>query len=129
MTEEAIHKAVIQNLNLRGLPHVFWFHVPNGGKRSWSEGKTFKALGVIAGVPDLILLRDGKTYALELKSPTGRLSPSQRLVLTHMAQCGAETAVANSLDEALVTLECWGILRRSVNSTAFPKQLEEARGD
>jgi hypothetical protein len=34
--------------------------------------------------------------------------------LQHLEKCGAETAVAYSLDEALVTLEFWGVIKRDV---------------
>lgn len=35
------------------------FHVPNGGKRSLSEARRFKGLGVVAGIPDLIAIVPG----------------------------------------------------------------------
>ena len=46
------------------------FHVPNGGRRNQKEAARFKAMGVRAGVPDLLLLlpRHGYAYlAIELK--------------------------------------------------------------
>lgn len=113
--EQEIHMAVCNHLRMRSTAGVFWFHVPNGGKRHIAEAVKFKALGVVAGVPDLLILKGGKLHALELKAAKGRLTPSQRIVLAHMENCGAETAVAHSLDEALVTLEYWGVLKRSLN--------------
>ncbi len=112
MTENEIHKAVVNHLSIRGEPNVFWFHPANGGKRSWSQGKLFKALGVIAGVPDLIFLKSARVYGLELKTLKGRLQPAQSACMEAMRASGAECAVARGLDEALVILECWGILRR-----------------
>jgi hypothetical protein len=114
--EQAIHKAVVSHLNARSEPRVFFFHPANGGKRSIIEAKIFKALGVIAGVPDLIILKAGEVFGLELKATRGALTPSQRLVHAAMTEAGAKTAVAHSLDEALVTLEVWGILKRSVSN-------------
>jgi hypothetical protein len=116
--EQEIHKAVVSHLAARAERRVFWFHVPNGGKRSIIEARIFKGLGVIPGIPDLIIIKDGKVFALELKAPGGRLSPSQRLTIAGMQHCGVEVAVATGLDEALVTLECWGILRREVGRSA-----------
>lgn len=112
--EQAIHKAVVAHLNMRAEPRVFFWHTPNEGKRGFVNAAALKAMGMTAGVPDLLILKDGSLYAIELKAPGGRLTPSQRLVMTHMENCGAQTAVAHSVDEALVTLEYWGILRRSV---------------
>ena len=128
MTEAEIQKAVIQNLLRRSEPKVFWFHVPNGGKRSWSEGKSFKAMGVIAGVPDILLIKDGEIFGLELKAAGGAVRPSQRLAHAAMQEAGAKTAVAKGLDEALITLEVWGILRRDNSKlTAFPKASPETK--
>lgn len=126
--EQAIHKAVVSHLNARSEPRVFFWHTPNGGKRSMIEAKIFKGLGVRQGVPDLVILKAGSLYALELKAPGGRLSPSQRLAIAAMDECGATVATASSLDEALITLEVWGILKRSV-SAAFPKASPELKAN
>lgn len=113
--EQQIHKAVVSHLNLRAEPRVFFFHCPNEGKRGFVNASALKAMGMTAGVPDILILKDGRLYGLELKAPTGRLTPSQRLVMDRMRDCGAYVAAAFSLDEALVTLEVWGILKRSVS--------------
>lgn len=113
--EQAIHKAVVSHLNMRAEPRVFFWHTPNEGKRGWVNAAALKAMGMIAGVPDLLILHQGRIHALELKAPGGRLTPSQRLVMERMRDCGASVAAAFSLDEALVTLECWGILKRNQN--------------
>jgi hypothetical protein len=64
-------------------------------------------------VPDLIIIKGGEMFALELKSMDGRVSPAQRLCHAAMQAAGAKTAIAKGLDEALITLEVWGILRRA----------------
>jgi hypothetical protein len=110
--EEQIHRAVISHLAIRSMPGVFYFHPANGGRRTKAEAGIFKALGVRAGVPDLIVLYRSQVFGLELKAATGELTPLQRQTLNDMEVAGARTAVAHSLDEALVTLECWGVLRR-----------------
>jgi hypothetical protein len=111
--EQQIHKAVVSHLNTRAESKVFFWHTPNEGKRGWTNAAALKAMGMTAGVPDLLILKSGRMYALELKAPGGRLTPSQVLVMGRMQDCGAEASVAFSLDEALVTLECWGILKRN----------------
>jgi hypothetical protein len=111
--EEQIHKAVISHLAARSYPDTFFWHTPNGGKRHIAEAAKFKAMGVVAGVPDILILKGGRLYALELKAPGGRLSDAQRKVGALMEKCGATISVAKSIDEALVTLEYWGILKRS----------------
>jgi hypothetical protein len=113
--EQQIQQAVVQHLRMRAEPQVFFWSTPNEGKRGFTNAAALKAAGMTAGVPDLLILKSGRLHALELKATSGRLTPAQRLVMGRMEECGAQVAVAFSLDEALVTLECWGILRRSVN--------------
>jgi hypothetical protein len=123
--EEIIHKTVVLHLLARAYPDVFFWHTPNGGKRHIAEAAKFKAMGVVAGIPDILILKGGRLYALELKAPGGRLSPAQRLVGPRMEKCGATISVAKSIDEALVTLEYWGILKRSVASALNPTAGED----
>jgi hypothetical protein len=97
------------------MPGVFYFHPANGGRRTKAEAGIFKALGVRAGVPDVIIFHRSQIFGLELKATKGRLTPLQQQTLNEMEVAGARTAVAHSLDEALVTLECWGVLRRAAS--------------
>lgn len=48
---------------LRGL----LYHVPNGGTRNKMEAMKFKAMGVVAGIPDIVFHYKGKTYFFEFK--------------------------------------------------------------
>jgi hypothetical protein len=109
--EDAIQRAVYEHIRLRGVPGLFSFHCPNGGRRSISEAVRFKAMGVRPGVPDVWSLYGSRTYTLELKAPGGRLSKDQ--IITHEAieTAGGLVATAYSLDAALACLEGWGLLR------------------
>ncbi|MDE6338672.1 MAG: VRR-NUC domain-containing protein [Muribaculaceae bacterium] len=51
---------------------------PNAGRRSIVTGARFKAEGLTAGVADLSLYYKGKTLFIEMKTPKGRQSPSQK---------------------------------------------------
>jgi VRR-NUC domain-containing protein len=59
----------------------YCFHVPNGELRMPHVAARLKAMGVQAGVPDVLLLasRRGHTgCAIELKAPGGAVTPDQR---------------------------------------------------
>jgi hypothetical protein len=88
-------------LRIRPATGVFAFHCPNGGARRPIEAAILKGLGVVAGVPDVIAIRDGRTYALELKAPGGKLTENQRATHSAMTRAGAQVAVADNLDDAL----------------------------
>jgi hypothetical protein len=89
---------------------MFW-HTPNGGYRSKYEAVTFKAMGVKAGVSDLILFHTGKLYCLEIKAKGGRASDEQLAFISDVDRAGAYTALATGLDACLATLEAWGLLK------------------
>jgi hypothetical protein len=111
--EQQIQRAVFQHLAVRAASAVFAFHPPNGGWRSPVEASILKGMGVRAGVPDIVLVKGGQCYALELKASDGRLTPVQRDAHAALAAAGATVAVAYGLDDALARLEAWGLLRGS----------------
>ncbi len=112
--EQAIQRAVFQHLAARSMPGVLAWHPFSGGKRSPIEAAIYKGLGARAGFPDVMVLYRSQTFGLELKAPGGRVTPVQRQVMNEMEIAGARTAVAYDIDEALTTLEFWGVLRRNV---------------
>src|SRR6476646_4412375 len=109
--EQEIQKALADHLRARAAAGTYWFHPANGGARTAIEGAILKACGVRAGTPDLILIKDGRTYGLELKSANGRVSPAQAQAHEEMPAAGAEVAVAVGIDDALAQLERWQLLR------------------
>jgi len=109
--EQRLQKAVLEHLRWRGVPGLFAFHVPNGGWRSPVEAAIFRALGVVAGVPDILIIHDGQLFALELKTEHGRLTQTQAETQQRMRAAGAHVAVASGIDEALTALERWNVLR------------------
>ena len=109
--EAAIQRAVFQHLRARGAPGVFAFAVPNGGYRRTVEAAILKGIGVVAGVPDIIAIHEGRVYALELKAEGGRATPKQQEAIAAMEAAGAFTAIAEGLGRALAVLEAWGLLR------------------
>ena len=109
--EQTIQRAIFEHLRWRGAANIFAFHPPNGGWRSPIEGAIFKSLGVVSGVPDVVIIKDGRIYALELKAASGHLTETQRETIERMKSAGAEVAVAYGIDEAVAQLAEWGLLR------------------
>jgi hypothetical protein len=114
--EDDLQRTVFKHLRTRGAPDMVAFHVPNGGLRSRIEASILKGLGVEPGIPDVFVLQPGppgfcKVTALELKSPTGRLSPAQHSMLAALGTIGAATHVSHNLDHAIGILEKCGALR------------------
>jgi len=110
-SEQAVQRAICQHLHQRGARALLWFHVPNGGRRNPVEAAIFSGLGVRPGVSDLILLHDGRAFALELKAERGRPTAAQMRFISEFRAAGGEASIAAGLDQALRTLETWGLLR------------------
>jgi hypothetical protein len=110
--EDQIHKAVVAHLRLRADPAVVYFHPANGGRRDIREASKLKAFGVRPGVSDLILIRDGLPYALELKAPGGRPTEHQLKFLSDFNEAGGYSACAEGLDRALAVLDSWQMFQK-----------------
>jgi hypothetical protein len=113
--EQQLQKAVLDHLAWRGMPGLFVFHYPAGGWRSPIEAAIFKSLGVVAGVPDILIIHCGHVFGLELKTTHGRLTQTQIDTQTRMRAAGATVGTAIEIDAALEQLEQWGLLRPDVS--------------
>ena len=133
-TEEDIHKAVVDwaDRQAQAEPALeLLFHSPNGGSRHPAEAEKLRQFGVRQGYPDLTLpvrtlLEDespvGMTrysgLALELKSPSGRLRPSQKWWIGRLQAEGWAVAVAWSIDEAI------RVIQRYLDGAHEPQDLD-----
>lgn len=83
------------------------FHIPNGGLRSKTEAKRFKAGGVKAGVPDLFLPVADKGYFglfIEMKAEKGKISESQKKWIEELKKENYKAVVCYSWVEAVKEL-------------------------
>lgn len=94
---------------------AFWFHVPNqllAPARTLDPAEYGRALlgdGMKPGVPDLILLRRGLAYGLEIKRPGEALSPAQEGIHDRLAAAGVPCATVFSADGAVCALAGFGL--------------------
>ena len=90
------------------IPGLLFWHTPNGGGRSKVEASILKAMGVKAGVPDiLVLLPNGKVGFIELKAGKGVASPAQRQMMADLRARGCPCVEARSLEQVAETLNGW----------------------
>jgi hypothetical protein len=113
-SEQAIQRAIFQHLRARGAPGVFAFHPANGGYRKPVEAAILKGLGVVAGVPDVIAIHNGRVFAMEIKAEGGRATDKQLACIAALREAGAFTCIAEGLDRAVAVLESWQLLRGHV---------------
>jgi hypothetical protein len=109
--EQSIQRSIITGLRM-SLPGG-WIvcHPANGGYRTKVEGAIFKAMGVLPGIPDIMVLGEadhGATcWFFEVKSDTGTLTPAQRDMHERLRDLGFGVAVVKSWDDVLTTARMW----------------------
>lgn len=83
--------------------------IPNGGLRTKAEAARFAWTGVVAGIPDLLLMMPGgKVGFIEVKTDTGRLSPAQVVIRDRMIVLGTPHVLARCIDDVRAALTAWG---------------------
>ena len=109
-SENQIHVAVVEHLRARCLPGVHWHHPATGELRDDGTARKLQRMGARAGLPDLLLLIDGRLHGLELKRDHGgRLSHDQRAMHQELIAAGAVVATAHGVDQALAILAAWDV--------------------
>jgi cellobiose-specific phosphotransferase system component IIB len=120
-SETQIQIAVIDHLRYGAANGWKYWHTPNGGLRDKREAAKLRAMGVLPGVPDLVLISpQGKFHGLELKRKGGTLSEEQRLFHAFAKGMGWPVAEADTLDGALDVLRMWGALKRTYSFNTDP---------
>jgi VRR-NUC domain len=109
--EAAIQASIVAWARLIA-PDVLIFAVPNGGYRTPREAALMKWTGVLAGVPDLGIIADGRAFFLEVKTAKGRLSDAQQEIIPKLEAIGAPVALVRSIDDARDAFAKWGIQTR-----------------
>jgi len=92
-SERALQHVIVKALDLMGFIVI---HIPN----QYAKGRVRDA-GFASGAPDLIVLKEGKVFFLEVKTKTGRVRPSQKAFAERLRREGFEYHVVRSLDDAL----------------------------
>lgn len=84
------------------------FHVPNGGLRSLRESMALKSMGVVPGIPDLVLAipnhtgylgRKFNALFIEMKTDKGRESDQQLRIHECLRNAGNMVVTCRTLDE------------------------------
>lgn len=123
-----MHTAVVDVLTRAAVPGIAWTHMPAGEVRAKGVAGKLKGMGVQAGWPDLLIVKGGRLYGLELKTEAGRVSPSQVAAHAALRAAGAEIAVAHGIDAALGQLGAWGMLRLAGARMRDPPEAGNAEG-
>lgn len=112
--EYAIHVAILDWIRAVA-PQLLPFHPANGGLRTTSEAQRLKHMGVVPGIPDLVILAPGgQAYLIEVKPPGGELSKDQRALNERLLAMGVPHCVCRSIDDARKAFKHWKLDTREV---------------
>lgn len=85
------------------------YAVPNGGKRTLTEGAIKRYEGMTVGIPDLHIPVPRKGYAslyIEMKNgKAGRLSDNQKEMIERLRSYGNKVEVVRTLDEFMAVVD------------------------
>ncbi len=94
-------------------PEVLVASFPNGGYRMDPRAVAkLKRQGLRPGMPDLALYWHNGHAMVEVKTPTGRVSPEQRDVHDRLRLLGHRVVIWRSVEDAQADLEAWRVRGR-----------------
>lgn len=99
--EADLQRACVRYMQLQ-YPKVICFHPANGGYRSKTEAAIFSGMGVLPGIPDLVICQSsGGSGALfvELKAGRNGTTAIQEAVIDGLKKAGYQVAVVRSVEE------------------------------
>ena len=111
-SEHHLQTQVLQHLTVAGRRDIYWFAIPNAGRRSGRTGSRMKAEGLKRGVADIcVMFPNGGVAWLELKTPKGVQSDYQKGFQAICERLGHAYALARTFEGAIYALQSWGALR------------------
>lgn len=111
--EHALHRSVVRFLRLALPDDAAFMHVPNHGRRGTLEAALLASLGQLPGAPDLLVVWRGRALFIELKTPVGALSKTQKLTHRRLIAAGADVCVCRSLEGVEASLREAGLRLRA----------------
>lgn len=105
-SEDDLQRATAQAYERMFASRIVAFHCPNGGKRDKVTAAKMKAMGVMPGVADWVVLRRQRPAGLiELKTEDGRQSKEQMVFQARAEESGCEYRVVRNLREWIAVME------------------------
>lgn len=111
--EQNLHRAIADYLDIALPPDCWWTTIPLGGGGRL-RGAFLKTMGAKKGTPDILIVRAGRAYWIELKSQHGCVSPAQRECAMRLRTAGCPVPmVCRSIDDVAAVLASFGIELRA----------------
>lgn len=117
-SESDLQKGIVELLSRLAVANRFmFFSIPNEGLGRGRDRKAnairmnrLKGMGLTPGAADLVIVKSGRAYFIEVKTANGVWQPTQIEFAKWARDCGAPYAVIRSLDETLTALKRWRLI-------------------
>ena len=96
--EQDLQKSCIQWLKVQKPKDLFWTAINPVSFKTENVRRYSAAMGMKAGVPDMLFIHNSKTFFIEMKSAKGSLDDTQKNVIFEINDCGVHVYVCKSLD-------------------------------
>lgn len=100
--EHEIQTAIIQYLTAKKI--FMWRNNTGVAIHTGATGKQYRTSYGQVGSADIIAIRGGICYGIEVKSPTGKLSEAQEAWGNRLARAGGIYVIARSVDDVMALL-------------------------
>ena len=95
---------------LAGLGIGFFWKNPTTGFFDGKKMRKHKSSFAINGPSDILGVVDGRIVCIEVKTPTGVVSPDQVAFIRRVQACGGLACVARSVDQTRQSFVEWGLI-------------------
>lgn len=117
--EQSLQQAVAAYLWTVLEPPTFFTSIGHGGfplggtrEEARIKGARLKKSGLKPGVPDVLIVHNGRALFLELKTSKGVVSENQKTAHKWIVASGGLVAVCRSVDDVKGILDVWGVPTR-----------------
>lgn len=112
MSEDAIQRAIASYLDVALPPDCFYTAVNPKPFKSKAAAGISKAMGMKAGVPDIVLCASGRFVGIEVKQEGKYLEKVQKAVHEQIGNAGGKCFTVRSIDDVEDVLNELGIEKR-----------------
>lgn len=122
--EFRLHCAVATWLTVCLKPPAWWTTIEHGVRLPKATWARLQRVGVRAGIPDILVVHDGRCFWIELKAAGNYATEPQRLAHERLRAAGSPVAVCRSTDDVRANLAAWGVPMRERSDARAARQQE-----
>ena len=116
--EYRLHCAVVDHLSAVLKPPTWFTSIEHGVKLPPATARRLNRIQVKAGIPDILIVHDGRCHWIELKAGRNGLQGAQIVVGAALGLAGCHPRVCRSIDDVGASLRLWGIPTREAKKVA-----------